>query len=105
MIGLQENTFLELTDLFSQFPEIEQVVLFGSRALGKHKRNSDIDLALKGDLQGSTIAKLMWLYDETDIPVNADIVSYSSIKSQDLLDHIDNHGEVIYQRESNLAYS
>lgn len=105
MIGLQENTILELTDLFSQFPEIEQVVLFGSRALGTHKRNSDIDLALKGELQNETIAKLMWLYDETDIPVNADIVSYSSIKSQDLLDHIDNHGEVIYHRESDLAYS
>ncbi|MBS0626813.1 MAG: nucleotidyltransferase domain-containing protein, partial [Verrucomicrobia bacterium] len=44
--GLNELTIQKITDVFTKFPSIEKVVLYGSRAKGNYKNGSDIDLCL-----------------------------------------------------------
>ena len=39
----------QLTTVFSAFPEIRLAILFGSRATGNHRTDSDIDLGLLAD--------------------------------------------------------
>lgn len=46
---IEEKLRLELDSIFKKYKEIEQVVLFGSRARQDNKYNSDIDLCLFGE--------------------------------------------------------
>ena len=49
--GISRSAALALRRLFERTPGIERVWVFGSRARGKARENSDIDLAIEG--QGS----------------------------------------------------
>ncbi len=42
--GLNERQLSLIVAAFGKFPEIERVVLFGSRAMGNFKPASDLDL-------------------------------------------------------------
>jgi predicted nucleotidyltransferase len=44
--GLTKETVDKMVSVFVQFPQIEQAVLYGSRAKGNFKMGSDIDLTL-----------------------------------------------------------
>ncbi len=46
--GLSEQTRQKICDVFVQYPQVEEVVLYGSRAKGDYKNGSDIDLTLHG---------------------------------------------------------
>lgn len=82
-----------------ELPEIEEVILFGSRAKRTHKNASDIDLAIKGQGITAKTAKRLSskLNEERPLPYFIDIVHYEAIRSQDLIEHIDRVGKVIYR--------
>ena len=46
--GLSTRTLQELTKVFSRYPEVEEAVLYGSRAKGTYQTGSDIDVTLNG---------------------------------------------------------
>ena len=48
MYGLLDRNLKFILEAISKYPEIEEVIIFGSRAMGNYKKGSDIDLALKG---------------------------------------------------------
>ena len=48
-LGLSSREVELLNSVFRRHPEITEVRLFGSRAKGSHRVNSDIDLAVWGD--------------------------------------------------------
>ena len=48
--GLTDETITKINTVFVKYSEIEEVVLYGSRAKGNYREGSDIDLTLKGDL-------------------------------------------------------
>lgn len=47
--GLLERDLRIMRQAASTFPEVRQLILFGSRAKGAHKVGSDVDLAIKGE--------------------------------------------------------
>lgn len=49
MFGLSNETVHDIHLVFQSYPNIQEVLIFGSRAKGDFKRNSDIDLAIKGE--------------------------------------------------------
>ncbi|WP_298438887.1 nucleotidyltransferase domain-containing protein [Geobacter sp.] len=46
--GLKRSTVGKITGVFAAVPEIEEVILYGSRAKGNYRKGSDIDLTIKG---------------------------------------------------------
>ncbi|NLJ78852.1 MAG: nucleotidyltransferase domain-containing protein, partial [Tissierellia bacterium] len=71
----------------------------GSRAKGNYRNGSDIDLALLGkDLDLQYINRIHLDIDELYLPYKLDLVIYSRIENNDLIDHIDRVGIVIYER-------
>jgi predicted nucleotidyltransferase len=44
--GLTQSDITKITAVFAQHPEIIEAVLYGSRALGRFRNGSDIDLTL-----------------------------------------------------------
>lgn len=97
MIGLTQKELEILNEVFKKFPNIKEVILFGSRALGTHKKSSDIDLAIKGDVDIQTLSKLKFtLEEDTLLPYFFDVVIYDGIDNDELKEHIDKFGERIF---------
>jgi len=98
--GLPDGTVQRLVDVFKKFPEIEEVILFGSRAKGTYKPGSDIDLALRGERCSAELAwKLQgFINEELPIPYQVDIVDYRSLSNPRLKENIDKVGVVFYRR-------
>lgn len=95
--GIENSIWDELADVFRNYLEVDQVILFGSRAMGTHRPNSDIDLViftekiifrrfldLKADLEG-----LGLLY-------RIDLLDFNRIENEELKSHIERVGVVIY---------
>ena len=49
MYGIEESIYIKLISYFNTNKYIQKVVLFGSRAKGNYKYNSDIDLGILCD--------------------------------------------------------
>ena len=97
MIGLLQKELEILTEVFKKFQNINEVILFGSRALGTYKKSSDVDLAIKGDVDIQTVSKLKYILEEdTLLPYFFDVVIYNNIDNNELKKNIDKFGEVIY---------
>ncbi len=58
-----------------------RVYLFGSRATGKHRQNSDIDIAIKSKQVNidKKISELKDIFKESDIPYKVDLVNWDLI--------------------------
>jgi len=48
LYGLSPEILQKIRQVFERFEDIEEAILYGSRAKGNHKSGSDIDLTLKG---------------------------------------------------------
>ncbi len=91
-----------LVDYFKTVSQIDRVILFGSRAMGNHKKGSDIDLAVSGPIDARLLIKIgRVLNDELPISLKFDVVHLGSIAHPDLKKHIEQEGQVIYRREEN----
>ena len=98
--GLKQRDIDNITKAIQQVPEIEEVILFGSRAKGKYKPGADVDLAIKGEkVSYSVVSKLSFLLNEEyALPYFFDVVHYEKITEPNLIEHIDRVGKVIYQK-------
>lgn len=100
--GLTTEERKTIAAVFAQVPAIERAVLFGSRAMGLARSNSDVDIALYGEkLRLSDILHAASLLEETLLPYQFDLISHASITSPDLLEHIRQYGKEMYRKESN----
>ena len=99
--GLDEETLNTIEDAVKPYPEIEEVVIYGSRALGNFKLASDIDLALKGKhlTSRATDALRAFLNDAAPrFPYKVDVLNYHDISNSALKKHIDEFGKLLYKR-------
>ncbi|MBI5214534.1 MAG: nucleotidyltransferase domain-containing protein [Ignavibacteriae bacterium] len=81
------------------FPQIEEVIIYGSRAKGNYREGSDIDVTLKGDnLNLHVVNDISRKFSESSIPYKVDISIYRQINDKDLLEHIQRIGKVFYRR-------
>lgn len=100
MHGLLDRDLKFILEAINQYPEIEEVIIFGSRAMGNYKKGSDVDLALKGGkVSRKTVRRLSDdLEEEYPLPYFFDIVSYNDISNEELKHHIDHIGCSIWKK-------
>lgn len=97
--GLNQEVVTQLGHVFSEFPEIDKVILYGSRAKGNHRLNSDIDLTVLGNqLTTSILTQVESRLDDLLLPQTIDLSDYTSLKNKALIEHIDRVGLLIYHR-------
>lgn len=105
MFGLLDRDIRYINEALSKFEEIEKAKIFGSRAMGNYKIGSDIDIALFGDNINNEI--LFKLEDDLNevypIPYFFDIVVYKELNNQNLKEHIDEYGKVIYSGKNSAG--
>ncbi len=80
-----------IASVFARHPEVTRVRLFGSRAMGTNRPNSDIDIALWGRIDVSLLGQIKLELDELPLPYTFDVVVYSQIKHDALKRHIDDY--------------
>ncbi|OPX56875.1 Predicted nucleotidyltransferase [Oceanospirillum multiglobuliferum] len=100
--GLTTEDIQWIVQSAKQQPEIEQLVLFGSRAKGCHRKGSDVDLAIKGEeVAYDSVTRLAEQLNEViPLPYMFDVLDYGSLAEPALKAHIDRVGIVLYSRES-----
>ncbi|HEX9980225.1 MAG TPA: nucleotidyltransferase domain-containing protein [Flavobacterium sp.] len=96
--GLSDENILKIIDIFESLPEISEAILYGSRAMGKYRKGSDIDITLKGNLTFNHLLKLYNMMEDSNLPYTFDLSIYKDITNPSLLDHIHRVGIVFYQK-------
>ncbi|CAO5673885.1 MAG: hypothetical protein CNLJKLNK_01372 [Holosporales bacterium] len=82
--------------------KIDMVGLFGSRATGAYRDNSDIDMVIYGDLKEDDVNRLWTLFDASPLPIKVDIQAYSLITYPPLKKHIDEFMKPLFLKEELL---
>ncbi|PWR71409.1 nucleotidyltransferase domain-containing protein [Methanospirillum lacunae] len=99
--GLSEVQISRIRSIFESYPNIHQVILFGSRAMGSHRYGSDIDIAVdSADVTLNDLLHLNALIDDLNLPFKVDLIQIQRIENPDLIDHIHRVGKILYTRDS-----
>ncbi|MFM9103064.1 MAG: nucleotidyltransferase domain-containing protein [Cyanobium sp.] len=97
--GLPPATLAAIQQVLAGHPAVEQAILYGSRALGRHRPASDIDLTLIGSgLSASTLSRIDSELDDLLLPWVIDLSRFACLTHPTLLAHIERVGQVLYQR-------
>ena len=97
---LADTTLALMRDVFAQYPDLQKVTLFGSRAIGDATERSDIDLVTHGMSDGRAVARIGLDLEDLPIAQVCEIQRYERITTESLKRHIDEEGIVIYDRDS-----
>lgn len=101
--GISDPSYRLIMDTLSKKPDIEEVIIFGSRAKGNYKKGSDIDLAIKGGNCTASLALDLkaFMNEALPIPYMVDVVDYNSLSHPELKEHIDRVGILFYKKDPN----
>ena len=99
--GLPEPILQKIRAVFAHYPQVEEAVLYGSRAKGNYKNGSDIDLTLRGgdDLTLNVLCKIANDLDDLFLPYMIDLSIFHDISDSDVIGHIQRVGVTIYERD------
>lgn len=95
--GLKSDAIAQINGILATHSEIEQAILYGSRALGNFRDSSDIDLCLVGETL--TLTELLKIENELDdllLPYKIDLSLFHALDNPDLIDHIQRVGVMFY---------
>jgi len=102
--GLPQAAREKICAVLSRYPQVEQAILYGSRAKGNYKNGSDIDLTLRGgaDLTLNVLYKILDDLDELLLPYTIDLSIFDDISDQDVIEHIQRVGVVFYKKDESV---
>ena len=99
MYGLSDTVITDICGVFRRYPNIEKVLIFGSRAKGTYSEGSDIDLAAVGD--GLTFIQLMVIsMQEANLGLlyKVVVVDYNKNLGTPIGEHINRLRKLYYSR-------
>ncbi|RAI89399.1 nucleotidyltransferase domain-containing protein [Algoriphagus yeomjeoni] len=98
--GLSGETIEKMHNVFRNHPKIQKAILYGSRALGTYRPNSDIDLTLQG--KGLSFSEQLQIDNELDdllLPYQIDLSLFDRIDNKGLIEHIERIGMAFYMKK------
>ena len=97
--GLPTEACEQLLAEIQKQPQVQRVVLYGSRALGRHRSGSDVDLCL--DASTMTLEQLLELgarLDDLLLPWRIDLQLHHLMTHEGLREHIKRAGVCLWKR-------
>ena len=91
--GLKPAEVEQLREVFYQYPAVERVIVYGSRAKGTHRRGSDIDITIVGEVDWYTLNQLSERLDDLLLPYQIDLSVLNHIDNPELKAHIERVGQ------------
>ena len=99
MFGLYPTSLKELLSIFEKHKNIDEVIIYGSRAIGNYKEGSDIDLTLIGKIDYSELFDIKDEIENSNIPYLVDLSIIQKLNSESLKEHIDRVGKTFYKKK------
>ncbi len=96
LYGLTITEIKLIQGVFIKYPDVEEVKIFGSRALGSSQKNSDIDLVLFGNIPQRVFGIIALDLDDLPLPYLFDVKSINELSHPQLLEHIKLFAKTIY---------
>lgn len=91
--GLREEIYNKIKKITQKYNY--KFIIFGSRARGDYKNNSDIDIAIYGNITMEDEMKIRNDFDKIDMEYMVDIVIVDKIEKEELLENINKEGVLI----------
>lgn len=99
MYGLSDTVVADICSVFRRFPNVEKVLIFGSRAKGTYSEGSDIDLAVVAEnLSFGQLLDIQIGVENLELLYKVDIVDYKKSIGTPFGEHIDRAGRLFYSR-------
>ena len=95
--GLSDSILGDLRRVFSSYPEIERVLIFGSRAKCSFRDGSDIDLAVFAPTMSEQRFTRLWSeLDSLTLVFKMDVLHWDRLGNERLKSKIPGEGKVLY---------
>ena len=103
--GLTERQLRTIKGILALYSdEITRADLFGSRAMGNYRANSDIDIVLRGDIREESVDRMWTLFQESSLPVSVDVASYELTTYPPLRAHIDKVAKPLFTQDELMGW-
>lgn len=97
--GLPDMAWIDIEHVVKTTPHVEEALIYGSRAMGTHKDNSDVDIAVKGaDVSFEDLLHMHGRLEALNIIYTCDVTHYDTLKNESLKHHIDTHGKAFFRK-------
>ena len=93
--GLTASEIEKICSVFERFPDVTQVLVYGSRVKGNYRISSDIDMTIMDDIDWSLFNRIEAELDDLMLPYQIDLSIFSQIENDTLIDHIDHYIDVL----------
>ena len=104
IFGLTTRDRATISGIFAAHPEVTEVWIYGSRAIGIYKPGSDIDLAIMNvGVDRALVNRILEDFEESSLPYFIDLHLYPALKNKDLINEIATHGKEIYRANQRVA--
>lgn len=100
--GLSPAIIEDLRQVFVRYPDIHQVLIFGSRAKGNYKDGSDIDLAvIAPGMSDSTFTRLWNEIDALPLVFKVDLLHWDRLSNAKLKQNAQCSGKQLFPVKEN----
>ena len=100
--GIPKADSQQLLELIRSHPHVQKVVLYGSRALGRQRAGSDVDLCLVAPSMAlGELLELGAALDDLLLPWQIDLQLRHLIAHEGLVAHIERAGQLLWERSPN----
>lgn len=97
--GLNDSTIDKLQEVFRRYNEVDEVIIYGSRAKGNFRNGSDIDITVKGKGINRKIMSNIWQdIEDLNFPYKVDLSDFDNLNAPNLSAHIERVGKVFYRK-------
>lgn len=102
--GISAQSLRQLCELFEATPDVDRVWIFGSRATGKARPNSDIDIAFDGPRMSPDAAcRLALVIDDLPTLYRIDAVHWQSLTDSTLRSEIERDRRILWEKRVSNA--
>ena len=89
--GLSKDIYNKIKNVVLKYSSYE-FKIYGSRARGDFKNESDVDIAVFGNINEEDKMKILNDFDLLDVPYMIDIVFFNELQKQELITSINKEG-------------
>ena len=89
--GLSKDIYNKIKNVVLKYSSYE-FKIYGSRARGDFKQESDVDIAVFGNINEEDKMKILNDFDLLDVPYMIDIVFFNELQKQELITSINKEG-------------
>lgn len=98
MFGLEQKVIDLISNYFASKKPVLEVYIYGSRAMGKESRGSDIDFAIVTSSDDDLSGQIKLDLEELPTPYLYDVCDLKYLSNPSLQDHIKRVGKLFYKR-------